>query len=425
MSFFAFRLSDNKVNNHKATAKRLLTLKARRKVWLNVHQWLGLIFGLFLAILGLTGSILVFHEEIDEWLNRDLIVVNSQNISQENLRSLTEVLTAANKVIPEGAVLDMIMYPRNEASNFKFIYHLIGRTEVQPNILQVFVDPYKAEVVGKRLIKTDENTDPATFNAFTTFIFKFHYELFCGAIGKLVIGIFASFLIFSVLTGLILWWPLTNQWRRVLTIKQHASPERINHDLHQVSGFYFFPVLLILFMSGIYMNLPEQFLALTRLFSPGSRGYLEFPQSSDPQGRESIGLKQALLNVQTYYPEGKISMLANPIDEHGTYTIVMNNVPHISRFWSERQIAIDQYNGSILGVRSPDHRLTAGETFFDWQWPLHSGKAFGWPGRILICFTGLACPMLFTTGLIRWIQKRRATRFSARSKAFVQNNKNA
>jgi uncharacterized iron-regulated membrane protein len=407
MSFFAFRLSDNKVNNHKATANRLLALKARRKIWLNVHLWLGLIFGLFLAILGLTGSILVFHEEIDEWLNRDLIVVNSQNNRPENFRSLSEVLTAVNKVIPGGAALDMIIYPRNKTSNFKFTYHLSGQTEVQPEIWQVFVDPFKAEVVGKRLIKTDENTDPATFNAFTAFIFKLHYELFCGAIGKLVIGIFASFLIFSVLTGLILWWPLTNQWRRVLTIKRSASPERFNHDLHQVSGFYFFPVLLILCMSGIYMNLPDQFLALTRLFLPGSRGYLEFPQSSNPQGRQPIGLEQALLNVQTYYPEGKISMLVNPIDERGTYTIVMNDVPLISHFWSERQIAIDQYNGSILGVRSPDNRLTAGETFLDWQWPLHSGKAFGWPGRILICLTGLACPMLFTTGLIRWIQKKR------------------
>jgi len=39
---------------------------------------------------------------------------------------------------------------------------------------------------------------------------------------------------------------------------------------------------------------------------------------------------------------------------------------------------------------------------------LHSGRAFGWTGRILVFLTGLACPILFVTGVIRWLQKRRA-----------------
>lgn len=43
-----------------------------------------------------------------------------------------------------------------------------------------------------------------------------------------------------------------------------------------------------------------------------------------------------------------------------------------------------------------------------WQWFLHSGQAFGWTGRILVFLSGLACPVLFVTGVIRWLQKRRA-----------------
>ncbi|BBL60560.1 hypothetical protein MKFW12EY_41730 [Methylomonas koyamae] len=49
----------------------------------------------------------------------------------------------------------------------------------------------------------------------------------------------------------------------------------------------------------------------------------------------------------------------------------------------------------------------AGEIFTRWQWPLHSGQAFGMTGRILVFITGLACPVSFTTGVIRWLQKRR------------------
>ena len=44
-----------------------------------------------------------------------------------------------------------------------------------------------------------------------------------------------------------------------------------------------------------------------------------------------------------------------------------------------------------------------------WRWPLPSGQAFGMQGRILVFLSGLACPVLYVTGVIRWLQKR-ATR---------------
>jgi uncharacterized iron-regulated membrane protein len=50
------------------------------------------------------------------------------------------------------------------------------------------------------------------------------------------------------------------------------------------------------------------------------------------------------------------------------------------------------------------------DVFMQWQWPLHSGQAFGWTGRILVFITGLICPVLLVTGVIRWLQKRKATR---------------
>jgi len=37
-------------------------LPSARKVWLNVHLWLGLTAGRVLAMIGLTGSLLVFSE---------------------------------------------------------------------------------------------------------------------------------------------------------------------------------------------------------------------------------------------------------------------------------------------------------------------------------------------------------------------------
>jgi uncharacterized iron-regulated membrane protein len=113
-------------------------------------------------------------------------------------------------------------------------------------------------------------------------------------------------------------------------------------------------------------------------------------------------------NVRSRYPEGRVDWLSPADGETGVYVISISDVPGLSHFWPERQVTVDQYSGAILQVQDPGTRSTAGQTFVDWQWPLHSGKAFGWTGRIIVFIAGLACPALFVTGVIRWLQKRRA-----------------
>ena len=83
------------------------------------------------------------------------------------------------------------------------------------------------------------------------------------------------------------------------------------------------------------------------------------------------------------------------------------NAPILNPFWSERPVSIDQYSGVIWEVRDPATRRSARETFADWQWPLHSGQAFGWAGRVLVFLSGLAYPVIYVTGFRMWWRKRR------------------
>jgi hypothetical protein len=69
--------------------------------------------------------------------------------------------------------------------------------------------------------------------------------------------------------------------------------------------------------------------------------------------------------------------------------------------------------GSAMAASLPKCRATVEllpdlPGFTHWQWPLCSGQVFGMAGRILVFITGLACPVLFVTGMIRWLQKRKA-----------------
>ena len=393
------------LNGADARQQRLVSLKKRRKLWLSVHLWLGLLLGLFLAVFGITGSILVFYEEIDNVLNADLRIVQAPVQGESAFHSLAEIQSAAVAAMPPQAKLGFVNYPVDATSSYRFSFAIPTAVTDEKDEWQVHVDPYTAKVQGKHLIKKAEDILPS---AFIPFVFRLHFALLSGETGGIIVGIMGVILLFSVLTGLIVWWPLTGNWRRVLSIKRRASVERFNHDLHQTSGFYTFPILFAVLLSGVYMNLPDQFMALVKQLSPGTQGFMDNPHSLPGQGKKPIGLAQALSIVQTHYPEGRVNGMSFPDGETGVYNISISDVPELSWFWSERQVIVDQYNGAILKVQDPSTRSTAGQTFVDWQWPLHSGKAFGWTGRILVFLTGLACPVLFITGLIRWLQKRRA-----------------
>jgi uncharacterized iron-regulated membrane protein len=383
---------------------RLARLKARRRLWLKVHLWLGLTLGLVLSVVGLSGSLLVFWQEIDDWLDPELCVVAPPPEGRAGQRPFPEALEAAGSALPAGAVLRFVHFPRDERTAYLFDYALDDPAGGGSSAWQVGVDPYTAKITGKRLVQGSGAVLPAHF---TAFVFRLHDSLLAGDTGALLVGVAAAALIFSVLTGLILWWPLAGRWRRVFVIKRGAGPERFNHDLHQTAGFYTFLVLLVLLLSGLYMNLPEQFVGLVQGLSPGTR--YEEPEAPPAEGRTPIDPAQALALAEQRHPGGRTVWLRPPRGERGVYTVTRMDVPGLGPFWPQRKIFLDPYGGE-LEVRDPATRRTAGDAFLEWQWPLHSGRVFGWPGRILVFLTGLAAPLLFATGLIRWLQKRRARR---------------
>jgi uncharacterized iron-regulated membrane protein len=214
----------------------------------------------------------------------------------------------------------------------------------------------------------------------------------------------------SVLTGLIVWWPLTGRWRQALSIKAHAGFVRFNYDLHKVAGFYTAPVLLPVLFSGIYMILPHNVVPVLELFSPVTYRY--WFQSKPPHAdAPAIGMEQAVAIALNQYPKGRPHWIYGAPNPAQTYTVCQDGVDAPGSILQRRCTVIDRYSGKILDRDDPSlPTATAGEIFTHWQWPLHSGQAFGMTGRILVFITGLACPVLFVTGIIRWLQKRRAAK---------------
>lgn len=379
---------------------RLLKLKYRRKVWLEIHLWLGLALGFFMAVFGLTGSILVFYSEIKELVDPEVVMVTLPP-DHAVYKPLGKIVSAAKSALPQNATNSSITYPRNDEAAFRFRFSNPVSKDITET-WEVFVNPYSAQVTGKMLTARSDEVIPHTF---IDFVFELHYALFLGEDpGYVIVSAIAAFLIISILSGLILWWPLTGKWLNALTIKRKASAERFNFDLHKTVGFYFTIVLIPVLFSGIYMNVPQHVVPVLELFSPVSYRY--WFKSKDSGKKPSITLEEAVKIADRRYPEGRAVRYYIPNNPTATYAICKDKVYDPRSLIHGRCVVIDRYSGAIMDV--DDSAIgTAGEVFTNWQWPLHSGQAFGWTGRILVFLSGLACPVLFVTGVIRWLQKRK------------------
>jgi len=387
---------------HLGSLQNLSALKRRRHYWLTVHIWLGLALGALLSIYGVTGSILVFHAEINELLNPTLLTVAVPKTATD-YKPLAELFQAGKRAMPETAVHTFSNYPRNSEAALRMSFTQPSAEGISEN-WAVYVNPYTAEVTGKRLMSTSDSPFPRTFIGF---VFTLHYALLLPKeISTVIVGVSGALLIISTLTGLIVWWPLTGKWRQAMGFKVGASAVRFNYDLHKTSGFYTALVMIPVLFSGVYMVLPESVVPVLELFSPVTYRYWF---GSKPQDKPPITMAEAVAIADRRYPEGRPDWIYGISSPASTYTVCKDGVQAAGSFIHRRCVVIDQYSGAILDVDDPsDRSATAGEVFTHWQWPLHSGQAFGWTGRILVFTTGLACPVLFVTGFIRWRQKQRA-----------------
>lgn len=82
--------------------------------------------------------------------------------------------------------------------------------------------------------------------------------------------------------------------------------------------------------------------------------------------------------------------------------------------WQVRQPIYSRSVGRYLGDRLP-WTGTAADIFVQAQFPLHSGRILGLPGRILVSIMGLVVAALSVTGVVVWHRKR-AARLQRRSR---------
>jgi len=157
-----------------------------RKRWLAVHRWLGLTVGLLFALIGLTGSVLVFDHAIDEWLNRRLL----RSETGGRPAALETVIASAEAAYGDAAL--SLSKPRKPGGVYEVWFR--DGSDHEPKFVQVLVDPFTAEVKGQRVWG----------EYLMTWIYRLHFRLLAGETGAVVVGLTGLVTLLSLVSGVYL-----------------------------------------------------------------------------------------------------------------------------------------------------------------------------------------------------------------------------
>ncbi len=388
----------------KASGKIVATLKAitLRKVLLKLHLYISLWLGIFLALAGLTGSLLVYNHALDKWLNSDTLQVEA---GQQHL-PLTGLIAAANLDSPIKSPPAYVTLPE-EPDDVLIVRYAIqeqGQKHKGMNhhFQEVMVNPYTGQVLGDR----DRN------DSLMSIIVRLHANLLVGDNGKLIMGITALLTLVLTMSGIYLWWPKLSKLKQAFVIKRNSSFTRFNFDLHKTVGIYTAIVMLSVSLSGVYFNLPNIFKPVVNYFSPldgmsGMSAMMGGVKSETDSGT-TLSPETVIDLVKIAYPGIQVQRIFLPANPEDSYRVSGRQVDEI-RSNGSTTVWLNQYSGKFLKVRDP-RQFNAGTAFTNLQLPLHNGEILGTPGRIMVLITGFAPVLLMITGVIHWLKKRKAKR---------------
>lgn len=361
-----------------------------RRTLFTVHMWIGLILGLLLAALGLSGSLLVYDEQIANLINppphattagEPLPLSMIQDMVQETVGHPGQmqiflpqnpgdaISVRVGGISPMGNMLGM-----NDAGR----RHREGRAG-RGRALELFIDPVSGEVLGTRR---------ALLPAFLTFAHQLHGNFLMGRDGRsLVVGWLGVAMLLLGISGLVLWWPKRGQWKYAFFVRSTAQGVRFHRELHAATGIWIFLIFMAVSFSGVVLAWPQ----VMGANQPGARAV---PTVAVRAGKK-LGATEAVIAASAAVPglaPRNVTIPARP-DQAISVSYLSNGAVAATIF-------VDPYSGKVLSVRDPSSRFMA------WMRPVHQGS-LGPVWKFLVFLCGLVPSLFVVTGLTMWWKKRK------------------
>lgn len=327
-----------------------------------LHRWAGAIAGLLLAVIGLSGTLLVWEES---WIG---------------LPGADDPLVTAPAAIGEGVAAALAEDPA--LSRITFAGEDLGLHQA-----------IYADGSGAYLTQAGELVDrwSTMWGRPELWLFDLHHYLFMGEFGKYLTGVLGLLLLAFSITGLILW------WRTRRTFKFRLWPARMSRPAivrqHRDIGAVASPLLILLAFTGAMMIFPTLSAALTAPWSGPEKMAPELPSDMAPHGAHT-DWAAVMTSAQAAFPDALPRRLMLPAEPGAPLALRMKQ-PFEWTPNGRTYVWLDPATAKVVATDDPASADTA-SAIREKYYPVHAGKVGGFLWRLVLTFAGIVLVLLGT-----------------------------
>lgn len=371
-----------------------------KTIWFKIHWILGVVFGLTLIIIGITGAALSYEKEIISTINKDSYFVSAKS-GQEKL-STKEILKKYIEINPT-AKINSISFSNDDKSST--VLNIASDNPKDRRGQNIYINPYTAEVLPQ--VQGSE---------FFSFMMRLHrwmaFEGDMQKVGKHVVALSTIACIILTLSGLIIYWPrIKNSFLNSITFSFKSKKRAFLSSIHSVVGLWVIPFFLLMTLTGLYWSYDWYRSAMFTVFQ------VEQPIRNAPvKPKEEANKNHIIQNEKDFNDYQKAVEMFNVfvqkdyanavlrIPQKGSvYTIsyLDINSPH---YRARNSIELDIDSWKLLKhEKYSDKPLN--EKIMSSILPLHSGEYFGWIGQFIMFISSALMALFVITGFMLYFDR--------------------
>jgi uncharacterized iron-regulated membrane protein len=352
-----------------------------------IHLWTGLVCCVPFVLLGLTGSILVFEDEL-----RAAFAPPPAG-QQGPAHPAGEIIAAARAAAPRG-----------------YVPTIYSAAPAEGRLASLRLTPAGGRGEGVRV-----DVDPASLatylNASDDFlrqVFFLHSTLLMkNREGRVVVGWLGVAMLVMAVSGLVNWWPRRARWRVAFVVSRGARGLRLWHELHSAAGIWGLAVLAVVGFGGVYLALPGAVRGLVDPVLPARdlRAAAAAVKVRPAKDTTPLDVDGAVSLAVASAPGGRAAAVFLPARPDQPYRISVSRAGEPRRDTAVT-VLVDPWARRVVETLDP-RGFSAGERLLAAQHAMHAGQGFGPVWKILVFLSGLLPALFAATGIAMWLRRRR------------------
>jgi len=233
-----------------------------QKTWLRhalfqIHLWAGIALGLYIFTVSVTGSVLVYWNEL--------------------YRAATPAPILSNASVPPLSDGQLGSDARRLYPGYRVVKISRARTLDQAVTISLQRDDRIKHRLFDPRTGSDLGDSVSTGMRIVSTVLDLHDNLLAGPTGRTINGLGAFAVVIVAISGIAIWWPGSKTWRRSLKLHRGVGWKRQTWHLHSMLGFWSFTFVLVFALSGIYLCFPEYFQDIADRIDPVTAPYGRVP----------------------------------------------------------------------------------------------------------------------------------------------------